>query len=159
MKAASISEIKKELKEIPTDQLHAIILRMAKYKKENKELLHYLLFEAEFEDGYIAMAKEEIEEALVDVNQNLYFAKKTIRKTLRIAQKFIKYSGKKETEIELLMHFCLTLKETGISFSRSVAMANLYDRQLVKLEKAIGGLHEDLQYDYEEEMSDLKRKN
>ncbi len=156
MKAATITEIKKELKQIPEEQLHEIILRMAKYKLENKELLHYLLFEADYEEGYISMAREEIEEGLADLHPNLYYAKKSIRKTLRITQKFIKYSKKKETEIALLMHFCSTLKDTGVSFSRSTALSNLYNRQIIKLEKAISGLHEDLQFDYQEEIDRLR---
>lgn len=155
MKAASITEIKKALKEMPAEQLHQVILRMAKYKLENKELLHYLLFEADFEEGYIAMVKEEIEEALTNLHPNFYYAKKTIRKTLRITKKFIKYSGKKETEIELLLHFCQQLKETGIVFHKSTAMDNLYDRQVARLEKVIGGLHEDLQFDYQDEIAAL----
>lgn len=156
MKAATITEIKKELKQLPEEQLHEIILRMAKYKLENKELLHYLLFEADYEEGYISMAKEEIEEGLSDLHSNLYYAKKSIRKTLRITQKFIKYSKKKETEIALLIHFCGTLKDTGVSFSRSTTLSNLYNRQLIKLEKAIGSLHEDLQFDYQEEIEMLR---
>ena len=156
MKSATITEIKKELKQLSGEQLHEIILRMAKYKLENKELLHYLLFEADFEEGYISMVKEEIEDGLSDLHPNLYYAKKSIRKTLRITQKFIKYSRKKETEISLLMHFCHTLKDTGVSFSRSTALSNLYHRQLTKLEKAIGSLHEDLQFDYQEEIESLR---
>lgn len=156
MKTASIAAIKKELREIPPEKLHELILRLAKYKKENKELLHYMLFEEDFEEGYVAMAKEEIEEGLASMNTTtLYFAKKTIRKTLRITQKYIKYSGKKTTEIELLIHFCQTLKDSGLTFSKSLAMANLYDRQLQKLIKAIGTLHEDLQYDYQEDVKAL----
>lgn len=155
MKAATITEIKKELKQLPEEQLHEIILRMAKYKLENKELLHYLLFESDYEEGYISMVKEEIEEGLSDLHANLYYAKKSIRKTLRITQKFIKYSKKKETEIALLIHFCSTLKETGISLNRSTTLSNLYNRQLIKLEKAISGLHEDLQFDYHEEIEGL----
>ena len=156
MKTASLSEMKKELRTLPEEKLQEVILRMAKYKLENKELLHYLLFEADFEEGYIAMAKEDIEEGMAELNPNLYLAKKTIRKTLRITQKYIKYSKKKETEIALLIHFCQVMKASGVPFSRSNAMANLYDRQLQKLQKAIGTLHEDLQFDYEEEIRDLR---
>ena len=46
MKAASISEIKTELKGLPPAQLTELCLRLARFKKENKELLTYLLFEA-----------------------------------------------------------------------------------------------------------------
>jgi hypothetical protein len=39
METASISEIKKELKTLTPQQLQDICIRLAKYKKENKELL------------------------------------------------------------------------------------------------------------------------
>lgn len=53
MKAASINELKTELKHLETDELVALCLRLAKYKKENKELLDYMLFEASDERGYV----------------------------------------------------------------------------------------------------------
>ena len=59
MNSASISEIKKELQRLDVDALHTICLRLAKYKKENKELLSYLLSDAHDEAGYIRSVKEE----------------------------------------------------------------------------------------------------
>ena len=61
MKAASLSEIKKELKSIPQEVLVEMALRVAKYKKENKELLSYLLFESHNESSYIDSVKAEVE--------------------------------------------------------------------------------------------------
>ena len=37
METASISVIKKELKNLPPEELQVVINRLAKYKKENKE--------------------------------------------------------------------------------------------------------------------------
>ena len=92
MQSASISEIKKELKELPQEVLFNYCLHLAKYKKENKELLNYLLFEANDEFAYIAKAKQEIESQFTDMNlSNTYLAKKTIRKVLRTTNKYIKY--------------------------------------------------------------------
>ena len=39
MKAASIAELKAELKRVPQAELIETVLRLARYKKENKELL------------------------------------------------------------------------------------------------------------------------
>ena len=58
MKANTISEIKKELKFYSKEELFAIIHRLSRFKKENKELLTYLLFEANNEDGHIEKVKE-----------------------------------------------------------------------------------------------------
>jgi hypothetical protein len=52
MKAASIHELKKELLHLDEKSLVATCLRLARYKKDNKELMTYLLFEAHDEEGY-----------------------------------------------------------------------------------------------------------
>lgn len=156
MKIASLNEIKKGLKSLPEEETLAIMLRLIKYKKENKELIHYLLFEAQDENSYIEAVKEEMYEGFEEMNMtNLYWAKKTVRKVLRITNKHIKYSGDKQTEIQLLMYFCQLVKESGLRLDRSVALSNLFDRQLLKIEKALGTIHEDLQYDYRLELEDI----
>lgn len=156
MKAASISEIKKELKNLSQEQLLDLCMKLAKYKKDNKELLDYLLFEAHDESAYIRQVKLEIEEQFENLNaSNVFFAKKTIRKALRSTNKYIKYSGAKQTEVELLLHFCKTMKDTGIPFHRYTVLNNLYQSQINKINKALAKLHEDLQYDFLEEVKAL----
>ena len=49
MKAASIAELKKTLVRTETGELLDICLRLARFKKENKELLTYLLYLSENE--------------------------------------------------------------------------------------------------------------
>ncbi len=148
MKAATINELKQELANIPIAELRELCLRLAKFKKENKELLTYLLFEAMDEEAYINNVKKEIEETFKLVHPTqLYLSKKTIRKILGISNKYIRYTGSKQAEIEILVCFCFNMKKSGISFQNSVALVNLYNSQLKKIRTAIGTLHEDLQYD------------
>lgn len=157
MKAATLSEIKAELKTLPPAQLVDICLQLAKFKKDNKELLTYLLFEAQDEASYVKSAKELISEQFGEINRsNIYYAKKTIRKILRNTTKFIKYSGSKQTETELLIFFCKKLKHSGITIQSSTALTNLYERQIFKIEKALSAMHEDLQFDYREELENLR---
>ena len=156
MQSASISTIKKELHEIPKEALIELCLRLAKYKKENKELLHYLLFENSNEQNYISAIKKQIEEEFEKVNvSNMFFAKKGIRRILRLANKYIKYSDYAETEIEILIHFCKELKSLKIDYTKSAAMVNLYNNQLKKIDKAVNTLHEDLQYDYQKAIEEI----
>ena len=54
MKAANIHEIKLELSATKQPRLVQLCLRLARFKKENKELLTYLLFEAHDDAGYIS---------------------------------------------------------------------------------------------------------
>lgn len=156
MKAATLNELKTELQTIPPAQVLELCLHLAKYKKENKELLSYLLFDASDEQGYIKSVKDEIDEQLLNLNRSsLYLAKKTLRKILRTTNKYIRYSGSKRTEVDLLIYFCKKLKNSGVPIHKSVALTNLYQRQIQKIKKALSTLHEDLQYDYQEELEPL----
>ena len=65
MKAATSNELKQELQASSSKQLIELCLRLAKFKKENKELLTYLLFEANDEAAYIQSIKNEIGRAHV----------------------------------------------------------------------------------------------
>lgn len=156
MKAASVHEIKQALLSNSSKELAELCLRLAKFNKENKELLTYLLFEAHNEEAYIAEVNQQISEEFdeIDPGQNLYFVKKTLRKILRIASKHIRYTGSKQAEVAILLHFSLTLKKSGIPFMKSTALANLYKQQIKKIHAAISTLHEDLQYDYLQMMND-----
>lgn len=156
MKAASIKLLKDEMKNRSANELLGIALRLARFKKENKELLTYLLFEIRDEQAYVDSIKREMEQQFQEINKsNIYFAKKSIRKIVRTTNKFIRYSGKKETEVELLMYFCKCLKDSGVPMKNSVALQNIYVRQIQKAKKAIATLHEDLQYDYNVELEEL----
>ena len=149
MRAATINEIKQELTTVKPNVLLELCLRLGKFKKENKELLTYLLFEAHNETEFIAGIKNEIETNFAEINQsNLYFAKKSLRKIARIINKYCRYSGIKETEIELRLFFCGQLKDSGIPISKNPVIRNLYDGQLKKIRGLLSAMHEDVQYDY-----------
>jgi len=148
MKTATIQEIKQELLALQHNELAELTLRLARSKKENKELLTFLLFEAHDITGYIEGVKKEMEAAFLDINiSHVYFAKKTIRKVLRITNKYIRFSGSKQAEAELLIHFCKLIVDSGIKINKNPALKNLYQNQLKKIEKAKDTLHEDIQYD------------
>lgn len=126
-----------------------LTLRLSKFKKENKELLTYLLFEADDEQQYITEIKEEIDEEFKNINTSrAYFVKKSIRKILKRLKTYIRYSDNKETEVELLIYFCEKLKAYKPSIFRNKVLSNTYYRQLDMAQKGIAKLHEDLQYDY-----------
>lgn len=115
MKAASINELKVELTTIPADQLAELCIRLAKFKKENKELLTYLLFESFDEQAYIENIKTDILQQFEEINtSSLYFVKKSLRKILKTLNKYIRYTGSAEAEVKLLLFFCNTLQSTGI---------------------------------------------
>ena len=160
MKAATILEIKEELKNTPSGKLIELCLRLARFKTENKELLTYLLFEESNEQQFVEAIKQDINKSFTEINySNLYFAKKSLRKILRQINKFSRYSGSKQTAVELLLHFCVTFYQSDIPFNKSPVLVKLYESQLVKINKLIGSLHEDLQYDFLKIMKTIPSKS
>lgn len=156
MKTASVNEIKQELNNATAKELLQLCLRLVKYKKENKELINYLLFEAHDLAGYIESIKSQMDEAFMQINSsNLYFAKKSLRKILKTTNKFIKFTASKEAEVELLIYFCAKIKASGIKIKKSVALMNLYNNQIKKIKIIATSLHEDLQHDYNKQIEEL----
>jgi len=156
MTTASLQEIKKELRALQAEELQALCLRLAKYKKENKELLNYLLFEAHHEQAYIEKVKQEIHELFKMVpSSNVYFTKKSLRKILRFANRQIKYAGLIKTELEVRIFFCSKMKEAKIPRSAGTVLSNIYLQQLKKIESAFAKLPEDIQADYDREMKNI----
>jgi len=156
IKPASLSLLKQELENLSAKEVQELCLKLAKYKKDNKELLSYLIFDSGDEVGYIKNVKAEIELQFSEINTtHLYFVRKSIRKILRTTNKYIRYSGQKNTEAELLLFSCSKLKDSGIPFQSVSSLSNLYLSQLQKIRKAVSLLHEDLQYDYGREIERL----
>lgn len=157
MKIESIVTIKKELKHLTQEELLELCLRLGKFKKENKALLTYLLFESHDEDGYIVSVKASLDELFKGINTDSYFyMKKTIRKILREIRVYSRYSLKKTTEVELLLYFCEQMNTLKPSIHRNTTLSNLYDRQVISIKKKISVLHEDLQYDYNLQLEALE---
>jgi hypothetical protein len=156
MKPASIEDIKKELRELPAKKVLELTLRLARFKKENKELLTYLLFEAGDEAGYIQSLQLEIDEMFSQISgMPVSQAKKPLRRILRNINRQIKYIGTKAAAVELFLHFCLRLKEReqGVVHPKLLI---IYMQQLTKAEKLLPAIDEDLQYDYEQRINALR---
>lgn len=157
MRSSSIHEIKQELITLKATEVTALCLRLARFKKENKELLTYLLFEAQDEQNYIKNIKQEIEQLFGEINlSHLYFAKKTLRKILRVINKHSRYSSNKQSDMELRIFFCQQLKTSAIPFRQNAVLNNIFEGQLKKIGEALATLHEDLQHDYNKEIAALR---
>ncbi|MFT4545772.1 MAG: hypothetical protein ACI9UR_001266 [Bacteroidia bacterium] len=157
MDSASLAQIRKELKTLSPEEVSELCNKLIKYKRDNKELINYLLFETQDEDSYVARIKEEVSEAFAATNtRGFYLAKKSIRRALRIANKYIKYSEVPETELDVLLHFCEEMRDLGLDFKRSKVMTNLYERQVVKIKDVYSDLHADLQFDFRARVEQLE---
>jgi hypothetical protein len=156
MTTASLPELRRALSNVPVALVPDLCLRMARYKKENKEFLSYLLFEADDEPGYIRNIKTGIDQLFNELSRATpYLAKKGLRKALAFTNQRIRYSGQKRTEAELLIYFCQKFRKE-VPFRNNVTIRNIYLRQMLRIKKTIASLHEDLQFDYNEEVKQLE---
>ena len=157
MKAASLSTIKTELKQRKPEELLDICLRLGRFKKENKELLTYLLFEAGDEQSYVKLLMLDVDDMMDEINMShLYYVKKGLQKIVRSLNKSLRYSGNKQTEAEVRLYFCQQMRASGIQLDRHSVINNLFHREIKRVEKAIEKLHPDLQADFEHELDGLK---
>jgi hypothetical protein len=107
MPTSSLSEIKKEIEQLPREELLELCVRIGRFKAENKTLLTYELFYREDETAYVETIKEELSDSLFLINtDSYYYMKKTIRKILKQIRLFSRLSRQGSTEVELLIFFC-----------------------------------------------------
>ena len=156
MKAVTIKELKDELSNLSSKELRELCLRLARFKKENKELLTYLMFDSADESLYIEDVKKEIDEQFLQINKkSQYLIKKSFRKILRTIRKYSRYSPKKETEVALMIYFCTRLKNYSPSIYKNTGLQNFYARLIDSIRKKVKLLHEDLQFDFGTELDSL----
>jgi len=154
--SASIQEIKKELEERSLKEVIGYCLTLAKYKKDSKEFLSYLLFESGDTSIFSTKVRNDIDEhfSLLKVEKNLYFTKKSLRKILRIIMRYSRYSANNAMTAEWLIYFCTKLIDSGIPFRDSPVLVKMYQNQIKKIKSLVEDMHEDLQQDY---LGDLDR--
>jgi hypothetical protein len=157
LRQASLNDLKKELRELSPAQLSDLCIALARYKKDNKEFLGYLLFDAHDKPAFVTEIKSLIDEQFKELNNqtNLYYAKKSLRKILRMITRYCKYMGEKALTAELLIYYCRKLKDSGIPIRKSQLIANIFEQQVKKINVLVASLHEDLQADYRMELEQL----
>src|SRR5436190_17543725 len=103
MKSFSLADLKKELQLLPAGDLADLCISLAKFKKENKDFLGYLLVDSYDKPGFVADIKKEIDAEFSSLRSqpNLYYVKKSLRKLLRIINRYAKYVNDKSVTCDL----------------------------------------------------------
>ncbi len=160
MTTTSLIEIKNELKELNNQDLIKLILRLAKHKVENKELLGYLLFESTDQEAYVQKIFGELNDQFHNINNNSYYLiKKSIRKIQRFTKKNIKYSQKKEIEVTIGIYFCKKILQIKPSIRTNNAIMNILERQVLSIRKSLISLNEDLQFDFQSALDRILKES
>jgi len=156
MTAYTINEIKTELEQSNSKKLFSLCLRLAKFKKENKELLAFLLFESDNIPAYIEKVNAETKEYFDGINNsNIYYIKKSLRKILRYINKQIKFISAKQAETEIRIYFCNCMIDARMPFHKSKQLVKVYEGQLKKIGAVLLNLHPDLQYDLKKQIKQV----
>lgn len=158
MDTASIKQLKDTLSTLGREELTRLLLRIVKFKKENKELLTFLLFEADDLDAYVYEISLEIKDEFENYRlKTAYYKRKGCRRILRMLKKYIKYAADKEVEVRLLLAYVTIVAESK-TFITDRVIQKIAFRQLLLAEKSIVKLHEDLQYEYKLEFEELMQR-
>jgi hypothetical protein len=152
MKLEKLSDFKKILVKLSNSELTEICLRLAKYKKENKELISYLLFDIEEPMKYAEDIKSFLISDFENMQKHYFYSTKSLRKIIRLINRFAKYTGSKQVEIELSMWFCSNYLQFVDLKTTHKPLQTLLNRQIEKIIKLMDKLHEDLQFDYQKEL-------
>lgn len=156
MVAASSKILKEALDSKTNLELKELISRLLRFKKENKELATYLLFYEQEEMEYVRDAKAAISLQFEDINtKTVFYAKKGLRKMLRIAMKFSKYSTDKSTSLEIGLHITTLLMTLPKHIKSSQLIKNMYASNLKKIYTTLEILHPDIQFDYQKQIKNL----
>jgi hypothetical protein len=147
----SLPLLKKELISRSPGELVHICLGLAKLKTENKQMLAYLLFDADNPMGYAQQVKGKMSEMLVEVPRNQYGGTKMLRKVLQLVTQYNRFTKCKQGEVELVLHFLSQYLEIVSPETRHPPLLGLAFRSFRKIRSLILKLHEDLQYDYRQE--------
>lgn len=157
MKAYSLKLIKDEVQHLSQPELVKLCLLLAKSKKENKEYLSYLLFEAGDEQLYVESLKESLSEMFEEVNvKSVYITKKNLRRIIRSANRFLKYTNIKESHVQIYIFMLQEILGLKLNLSKSLSLQKIYNSLKNKLSNLIEELHEDLQYDYLRHFKELE---
>ena len=155
MKFEKLTDIKKELSYKNIQELTDICLRLAKFKKENKELLNYLLFDSADPIRYAENVKLFLENDFKNLQKNYYYSSKSLRKILKVMNRYIKYTASKTIELDLMIWFCTNFIKYADTRTSHKPLQAILIRQLDKIKMSIPKMHEDLQFDYQIEFDEL----
>ncbi|MCC5938831.1 MAG: hypothetical protein JJU34_16245 [Lunatimonas sp.] len=158
MNLPTLAQLKKELSSLDHKTLIGFLGDLAKLNKDNKTYLYFKLREKDEPGLFLQECIEELDAEFASgyYSNNYHTAKKSAQKIRRTLNKLLSINKDKAVHVELLISFCKSMEEYGYLDFRHPVIDNLYAQQVRKLEKALQSLHEDIQYDYEDTLDELR---
>lgn len=153
-----LSDLKKELLELSKPELIQLCLRVAKLKRENKELLAYLIFDSGDPLFYAQKLKPEIKEVFEQPFQHAYYLTKSMRKAMRLITKYYRFTSNKQGETELLIYLVEEFYLSWRNEYRYQALGKVIFRCLEKAQSNLKKIDEDFRADFEDPINELVKK-
>ena len=145
--------IRKEMSSLSHKEITELCIRLIRFKKENKELADYFLFEKHQEHSYLLAAKSEIQSLFGNIQTTQpYLVKKSIRKIIRLAERYSKYAANPIIFIELYLEIMQHIQEYFPHWKQVVPLMKITESLEKKSRRLLPKLHEDLQFDYNARM-------
>ena len=151
----SLQEQKKELHQLSKTELEAICLRFARFKKENKELLEFVLFHQGDPQAYADALKTDLADVFKSLTGANYSDAKKLRKITKALNKHAKYMQNPTLEADLWIWFCYTYCYSLAAKSTAQVIRNFFAKAVIKVEKIQYKLHEDLAFDVAQELEKI----
>ena len=157
MKAAGLKQIKDEMQALSTSELQDLCLRLIKFKKESKELATYMIFYKNEEEEFVADIKNTLSEQFENINiSTAYFAKKGLRKYLRLAGRYERYTQVDSSSLEIYLHVATELQHLATSLKKNTQVKNMFTSVSKKIASIYTTLHPDLQFDYKQRIAAIE---
>jgi hypothetical protein len=153
----SLASLKKELSGLERADLISICARLARHKKENKELLAYLLLDADDPILYAEKIKPLLDEPFDAPFYSSWAFAKRLRKSLRIIAKYQRFTGSARGEAELLIYFLQKFQSDWRHQLHHATIQKIVFRSFDKIEKLIYKVDEDYRFDFEEPLQGLRQ--
>lgn len=154
-----ITEIKKAINFLDEKELKTLLLDIIGFATDNKRFAYFKLNEQQDEGFFLAETKELLLQEFGKCHHTNYWtAKKLLQKLRGTLNKLIKFTKHKDQQLELIIYFCQQTEEFGYLRYRHPVIQNLFAVQLRRAESLVSKLHEDLQYDYEQQLEELREK-
>lgn len=156
MENRKLIDIKKTMLHLTEKELMELCLSLIRYKKENKELVSYLLYDKHDEAYFIEKLCVDVDDMFKEIEGlTSRDIRKKARKIIRHCDKWLRFSKRKDTEIEVRMHLLKKIRTFPFTRSLTYFQETLYLRQRKKIMQSIPKVHEDLQNDYIDYMEEF----
>ncbi len=104
-----------------------------------------------------AIVKDEVDQAFYSIRHlNTHQNKKVLQKIMRVLNKYKRFTQSKTFETEILLYICHSLQKSGLFLGLHTYAGLLLRKTVLKVEKLMESLHEDLRFDYEEDLRKVK---